>query len=601
MEICRFLTMKNFKTLIITILVIILLSLNAQIATADATIDNGINYLKLKQGSSGKITGGSTGDASPWAAIAFGANGVDINTVKNPTASLKDYLLNNHPTNSSSVNEWEKWILAITATGFNPYNFGGVDYVTILKSAPYYNNNQIGDTAGVNDDWFGVMALISSGVNSSDTALNDTLSFIISHQHSDGGWGYAVDVDSDSNDTAASIQALVAAKNYGLTNPNLDNAINNAKTYLLSTQDPKTGGFLYDKMPWTTAPDSDSTTWALMALNVLGMKDSNEGNSARTWLLSQQSNSDGGFLAFDWGLSTYASNSTTTSHALIALVGKGWIVRIFTPPSTIVPSELSTLVASGVFTLPDGATSSSTQSIALSQQLVINIAGASGTNSATLPQGLIITRSDGAAIDIGALTIEETAAGSLSGLDSGVTAGGALQWGLPNLELSFSTPITISIYVGTALNGQTLSVVRSTSASGGWTSSGIVVPATCTVTLGYCSFQATKASYFAATQTSSSQSTSSSSSQSTTSSSIPTPTPTPSPTATPASSPRALRATPNLTKSPTGEVIGESTVASPAPEKLVKTSRQRNILLLVLAAASILGAGVYLWLNKKNR
>jgi hypothetical protein len=69
------------------------------------------------------------------------------------------------------------------------------------------------------------------------------------------------------------------------------------------------------------------------------------------------------------------------------------------------------------------------------------------------------------------------------------------------LGLQFSLPITVSIFVGTELNGQTLNIVRSTSGVGNWTNDGIEPPATCIVANGFCVFQATKASYYAAIHT----------------------------------------------------------------------------------------------------
>ncbi len=314
---------------------------------ADSSITNALNYLKTNQSSSGQITGGSTGDASAWAAIAFATNGIDPTAIKNPTTSLIDYLSKNPPTTSSAATEWEKWILAIVASSQNPYSFGGTNFVSTLESATYYTNSQIGDVTTATDDWFGVLALISAGVDKSDSVLTNSLSFILSHQNTDGGFGYNITAGSDGNDTAAAIQALVKAQNYGVTNASLSAAITNAKTYLLSTQD-KSGGFLYDTNPWTTAPDSDSTTWALMALNVLGMQSATQATNAKTWLLTQQSNTDGGFTACNqWDPNTYActgyaSNSTTTSHALIALAGDGWVIKTF-DTSTVTPTPTGSL------------------------------------------------------------------------------------------------------------------------------------------------------------------------------------------------------------------------------------------------------------------
>jgi len=337
----------NMKKVIFFACIVTMLFLSAVCASADSGVSKAVTYLQAKQDTTtGQITGGSTGDASPWAAIAFASNSIDPVTVKNGLNSLLDYLLNAHPTTSSAATEWEKWILAITASKQNPYNFGGVNYVTTLKSSTYYTNGQFGDATTATDDWFGILALISAGVDKVDPVLTNSLSFILVHQNTDGGFGYAITAGSDGNDTAAAIQALVAAKNYGVTNAKLDGAISRAKTYFLTTQD-KSGGFLYDTNPWTTAPDSDSTTWALMALNVLGLKDSTQATNAKTWLLTQQA-SDGGFTACNqWDPNTgactgYASNSTTTSHALIALSGSGWITTIF-DPATVSPTPISSL------------------------------------------------------------------------------------------------------------------------------------------------------------------------------------------------------------------------------------------------------------------
>lgn len=327
----------------IFILLFFVFLITAVKAKADSITDNAINYLKNNQSTAGQITGGSLGDASPWATIAFSANNIDPQSVKNPTNSLVDYLKNNPPSNDASATEWEKWILAIAASNNNPYDFGGVNYIDKLKS--FYNNNQIGDATTVNDDWFGVLSLIAGGVDKSDSVLTDSLNFIVAHQNSDGGYGYSTTAGSDGNDTAAAIQALIAAKNYDASSSaTVNDAISKAKIYLLSTQD-KSGGFLYDTNSWTTSPDSDSTTWALMALNTLGMGNSEFAKSAKTWLETQTDN-DGGFTSCQYNPPDYActlvSNSTTTSHALIALAGDSWLLKTF-DASSVTPQPTTSV------------------------------------------------------------------------------------------------------------------------------------------------------------------------------------------------------------------------------------------------------------------
>src|SRR3989344_6523343 len=90
---------------------------------ADAVIDNGLNFLRSKQDSTGRI---NTGFSSPsqWSAMAFAINGIDVSTVKNPDVSLKDFLLTDIPSEPSSVTDFESRILAIVAINENPTDFG---------------------------------------------------------------------------------------------------------------------------------------------------------------------------------------------------------------------------------------------------------------------------------------------------------------------------------------------------------------------------------------------------------------------------------------------------------------------------------------------
>ncbi len=341
------------KKILAFILIFILTITFSSRVFADSAINNGIAYLGTNlDGSTGQIINGYPGDASPWAAIAFSANGTDPSTVKSSDGapSLVDYLKNNPPTTSSAATEWEKWILALVASGQDVSS-----YISTLKST-YYIHNQIeytpGDTTDEASDWFGILALIANGDDKADPMLTNTLRFILANQNCDGGFGYAVGASSDGNDTAAAVQALADAKKYSITNLSLDNAIANAKAYLLTTQDPLTGGFLYDTNPWTTAPDTDSTTWALMALNVLGMQNSQEANNAKTWLTTspqQQSITDGGgFTSCQYNAPDYTcqleSNTMTTSHALIGLIGKSWVLNISNSSDLNLPSPQTSCV-----------------------------------------------------------------------------------------------------------------------------------------------------------------------------------------------------------------------------------------------------------------
>lgn len=170
-------------------------------------------------------------------------------------------------------------------------------------------------------------------------------------------------------------------------------------------------------------------------------------------------------------------------------------------PTNIAPTELTSLLPAGYFTIPQTDSIISTASLTTTSQLTINIPTSGGTDSIVLPDNLVITKNGGTDFDPTNLTTADVSTSSLSGFSSGITADGAVQFGISSTTLEFSTPITLNIYVGTSLNGQTLNVVRSTSADSGWTSDGIVSPATCIVSAGLCTFQANKASYFATNRT----------------------------------------------------------------------------------------------------
>lgn len=335
--------MNKLKITFLFLLIILSSLLTVRNVTADSVIDNGLNYLKSQQDSTGRITNGFSAP-SQWSAIAFAANGIEISTIKNSSISLQDFLTSNIPSEPSAATDWETRILAIVATNGDPTNYGGTNYVTHLES--FYNNNQIGDECSLNDDIFGLLAEIASGSTSTTQIKQDVLSFLILKQDpTDGGFGYSAPgcawYSTSTDMTGAAIQSLVAARDNGLTNPNLDSAIDRAKNYLLVNQNGD-GGYGY-----YGSSDTDTTGWVLMAFNVLDMNDATVSANTKNWLISQQSKDDGGFLAFDYGLNKSASNSTTTAQAIIALSGKSWILKIFDPTTGLgnpTPTSIPTVM-----------------------------------------------------------------------------------------------------------------------------------------------------------------------------------------------------------------------------------------------------------------
>ncbi len=138
-----------------------------------------------------------------------------------------------------------------------------------------------------------------------------------------------------------------------------------------------------------------------------------------------------------------------------------------------------------------------------------SVASGVGTSTIAIPVGTSITRSDASTLSPADISTVSLDGSTFANVATDALIDGALQWGIAGFGLEFSQSVTLNIYVGTALNGTTLSVYRSLDLTSGWTQDGLV-STTCVVADGLCSFQTTKASYFASVH-------------------VPTPTPTPTP------------------------------------------------------------------------
>lgn len=268
----------------------------------DATgIEDAISYLKNKT-------------PNPWITMAFVAVGeeTDISYLKNvPTESALNL---------------EAPLLAIIAAGQDPRTFAQEDLVEKLKS--FFDGTQIGDPNALNDDMFGILALVGTGLAPEDPVIQGAKKFLLQNQNSDGGWSFATGGTSDTNMTAMAMTSLLAV---GFQNS--ESVIQNAVAYLKNAQN-NDGGFPYDpKSPFGVASDGASSSWIVFAINKLG-------EDPRSWtkegLSSQSSVKEGknpiGFLSslqvpggyFEYQKGTGEDSFTplTTAYAVIALSGK---------------------------------------------------------------------------------------------------------------------------------------------------------------------------------------------------------------------------------------------------------------------------------------
>lgn len=286
----------NFMTKKITILILLFAFLASTTSLTFAQTaynkENAKNYL-------------SSRSQSPWAVMGLSALGIQ--------STETDFLKN---VNGNSAIDFEAPILALASLNKDPRTFGTQNLVEKLKS--FKTQNQLGDPSTVNDDIFGILALVSSGEPLTDSSVLNSKNFILQNQNSDGGWGFAISSGSDSNMTAAAILALKAA---GLSANDLQ--IQKALSYLKTTQN-SDGGFTYDPTSsYGTASDSSSTSWVLWALNALNIDQaswSKEGHTPFEYLISTQIQN--GSFEYQKDSGENSLSPTNTAYAVIALEGK---------------------------------------------------------------------------------------------------------------------------------------------------------------------------------------------------------------------------------------------------------------------------------------
>ncbi|RLG28349.1 hypothetical protein DRO03_10035, partial [Methanosarcinales archaeon] len=258
-----------------------------------------LRFLRAKQTpQSGSIGSFST---SAWAVLAFSAAGDD------PGAALTGFL-SGHPSRPenefvlATFEDCARTCLAIsTSGGADPTNFGGINYLTLVKS--YHDGVQFDDPTSVNDDAMGILALTACGDPNDTEIIDHSVDYITSHQNGDGGWSKKIGeptrsvncnttdgnttsrITSDLRTTSLVIQALVVAGE-----PHDSDVITNASSFLRNN----TGvdGNLSDAV--TTA----YAVQAILAMgkNPLGWRNTNTNESATPidYLLSLQQ-PDGSF------------------------------------------------------------------------------------------------------------------------------------------------------------------------------------------------------------------------------------------------------------------------------------------------------------------
>ncbi len=230
----------------------------------------------------------------------------------------------------ASATDASKAVLAVVAAGQNPYNYQNENYLGLLLN--YYQHNQIGSVDLVNDDFWGILALVSAGEQPEAQIIRESKNFILRAQSNDGGWGWAPaapnqgePAESDTNDTAAAIMALIEA-GQAVDSQEIERALD----YLRQLQN-NDGGF-----PFSLGGESDagSDAWVIAALNKLEINPATwqkNGHQPLEHLLSLGL-ADG---SYKWLASEQTGNLLMTAYAAVALAGQSYPVAKFLPPEAV--------------------------------------------------------------------------------------------------------------------------------------------------------------------------------------------------------------------------------------------------------------------------
>lgn len=298
---------------------------------ADPAVQKSLDYIRSCQQADGGFAeeGRETNPGTSWFAVmAIVAAGEDPHTWTVNGTSAIDYWINNEEASKpEGTAELGKMVTLIAAAGEDPHSFGGHDHLADLKGR-MKPDGQFGDF--VYTTYWGLLGLAAAGEKTEIPAA-----WLKSQQNEDGGYGWMPGAESDSDDTAAVVMALLAAGE-----PKNSPAVAKALDYLRKHQ-MDDGGFNYGG---SSSSNAASVAWVVQAGAAAGedpSKWSKNGKDAVSYLLNLQQ-TDG---SFNWTAYTADNPCGMTARAVPALLGKPYPIL----PGQETPS-LSTPKASATTT-----------------------------------------------------------------------------------------------------------------------------------------------------------------------------------------------------------------------------------------------------------
>ena len=290
------------------------------------SVPRALDYLHACQRGDGGFaekTGSASSEAlTAWAIVAIASAGEDPNQWKVGSASPTDFLAKKS-SSWRTTTDYARTTLAVVAAEKNPRSFGGVDLIGKMR-ADEQDRGADGDQIGpyVNSHIWALIALESAG----QTITPREIQWLVGQQNADGGWGWAPGLASDTNDTAAALQALIGAGQSPTSAP-----VTQALAYLRARQ-LADGGFTYSG----TKSDADSTAWVIQALRAAGQPPEQQRKSGKdplTFLRSLQA-ADG---SLRYSASSTANPLLVTVQSISALSGRTLPLKLTRPASAVLP------------------------------------------------------------------------------------------------------------------------------------------------------------------------------------------------------------------------------------------------------------------------
>ncbi|MDD2657002.1 MAG: hypothetical protein PHQ18_05570, partial [Patescibacteria group bacterium] len=279
-----------------------------------------IEYFRSQQDSEGKIIDGNITD---WAIMSFGANGEYAEDIsKDGGKSLLDYEKSydlDDPSDLNPCTTYPRHTLALLATGVKKTDNAIVGLKDRMNNI-CYKNHKFGIN-GINDDIFGLIALLAIDTDPSSDIINDIVNNIYDWQIDNGAFAWP-DWDPTTNNkiagddiTGATINALTYAKNKGVNIQ--QEKIDNARSYLKTTQQ-NDGGWGFG------SSDIMTTSWVMMGINALTQTQNDWFNSydKSPWNVLVNNLTEDGYYTSTWSPVDWFG----MKHAVPALLGKSWPV-----------------------------------------------------------------------------------------------------------------------------------------------------------------------------------------------------------------------------------------------------------------------------------